>query len=56
VAFYAGIGAGIGVGIDALIPSKQTIFAGPSQTALKNFRVKPIVSNARKGVAVAFSF
>jgi len=56
VAVYAGIGAAIGIGIDALIPAKQTIFTGVPRTALKGLRVKPLVSNARKGVAVAFSF
>jgi hypothetical protein len=56
IAVYGGIGAGIGVGIDALIPSKRTVFTGGPQTALGRFKVKPIVSSSRKGVAVAFSF
>ena len=56
VAIYAGIGAGIGVGIDALIPSKQTVYLGVPQTTLSRIRLKPIVGNSRRGVAVAFSF
>jgi hypothetical protein len=56
VAFYTGIGAGIGVGVDALIPAKQTIYAGAARTALRNLRVKPVVGNSRKGVALTFSF
>jgi len=56
VAFYTGVGAGVGVGIDALIPSKQTVYIGAPRTTLSRIKVKPIVGNSRKGVAVAFSF
>jgi hypothetical protein len=56
VALNTGIGAGIGLGLDALIPAKQTVYAGTSRAALKSLRVKPVVGNSRKGVAVAFSF
>ena len=55
-AFYGGIGAGIGVGLDALIPAKRTIYAGRTRTSLRNIRVKPVAGKSRKGVAVAFSF
>jgi hypothetical protein len=56
VAVYTGIGAGIGVGIDALIPSKQTVYLGGKAISLNRIKLKPIVGNSRKGVAVAFSF
>jgi hypothetical protein len=55
-AFYTGVGAGIGLGIDALIPAKQTVFIGGSKTTVSRIKVKPVVGNSRKGVAVAFSF
>lgn len=56
VAIYAGMGAGAGVGIDALIPSKQTVYIGGTRTASSRINLKPIVGKSRKGVAVAFSF
>jgi hypothetical protein len=56
VAVYAGIGTAIGVGIDALIPSKQTIYVGGARTALNRIKVKPILDRSHKGVAMAFSF
>jgi len=56
VAVYAGLGAGVGVGIDALIPSKQTVYIGGTRTTSSPIKLKPIVSKSRKGVAVAFSF
>ena len=54
VAYSAGIGAAIGVGLDALIPSKQLIF-NKSRSAGK-FQIKPILNRSDKGVKVAFSF
>jgi hypothetical protein len=56
LAFYGGIGAGIGVGIDALIPSKKTVYLGGKEISLNRIKVKPLVSKSSKGVAVAFSF
>ena len=56
VAIYAGIGAGAGVGIDALIPSKQTVYFGGAPTTSSRINLKPIVGKSRKGVALAFSF
>ena len=55
VAIWGGIGAGIGVGIDALIPSKQTVYIGP-RTASNRIKIRPVVDRHRKGAAVAFSF
>lgn len=56
VALFTGVGAAIGVGIDALIPSKETIYIGGTRTSLSRIKVKPILDHSRKGVAVAFSF
>lgn len=56
VAIYTGIGAGVGLGIDALIPAKQTIYVGGAQASVSRIRVKPLVGKSRKGVAIAFSF
>jgi hypothetical protein len=58
-AFYAGLGAGLGVGIDALIPRKKVVAyrapgsAGPSRARLS---IAPVVTPRAKGLAVAFSF
>lgn len=54
MAIWGGIGAGIGVGIDALIPHKKTIFSN-TQTARK-LSFKPIVSRTSKGGSVSLRF
>ena len=57
--FYAGIGAGIGVGIDAMIPGKKLVAyrapgsAGPSRARLS---IAPAVTPRAKGLALVFSF
>jgi len=56
VAFYTGIGAAIGVGIDALIPSKRTVYRSLNASISKTLDIRPIVSRSNKGVKVAFSF
>jgi hypothetical protein len=56
VAAYTGIGVAIGVGIDAMIRHRQTIYKQTAQTTLKSVRVAPLVSNRSKGVALRFSF
>lgn len=56
VAVYTGVGAAIGVGFDALIPSKQTVYIGGTRISLNRIKIKPIVGHSRKGVVVAFSF
>src|SRR5262249_47976286 len=48
---WSAIGAGVGVGIDALIPHKRTIYSGSSWT-LHQLRVSPVLGSSRKGVAV----
>ena len=60
--FYAGVGAGIGVGIDALIPGKKLVAyrapGTPSSSESRHARVSiaPVVTPRAKGVAVSFAF
>jgi len=56
IALYTGLGAGIGVGIDALISHRHTIYKQPAQSMLRSIRVSPVISNTRKGAAMRFSF
>ena len=55
VAIYGGLGAAIGVGIDALIPSKQTVYIG-GRAASNRIKIRPVLDRSRRGAAVAFSF
>lgn len=55
IALFSGLGAGVGVGLDALIPEKQIIYTGNGR-AINRFKVSPVLGHSRKGVAVAFSF
>jgi hypothetical protein len=48
---YGGIGAGIGVGVDALIEGQRVIYAG-SRSTRTSFNIAPILSRSRKGVLV----
>jgi hypothetical protein len=52
---YGGIGAGIGVGIDAALKSNQTLLFNParSQAALK---LRPVMSDGRVGMSASLSF
>ena len=56
IVVYTGLGAAIGVGIDAMINHRQTIYKQPTQTALKSARVVPLISNRSKGAMLRFSF
>jgi hypothetical protein len=51
-----GVGAAIGVGIDALFKSKETIYLGRTKVTLNRHSIKPILSPSRKGAAMSFSF
>jgi hypothetical protein len=54
MAIYGGIGAGIGVGIDALIKAERTVYdARARRTSLS---IAPVVGRERKGVAVRLGF
>lgn len=48
---YGGIGAGIGVGVDALIEGQRVIYAASPSTRT-SFHITPILSRSRKGVLV----
>jgi hypothetical protein len=56
IAVYTGIGAAIGVGIDAIFKHHQTIYKQPAQNALRHLDVAPLLASGRKGAAVRFSF
>lgn len=53
---YAGIGAAIGVGVDAMFKHRQTIYKLPEQTTLKSFSVAPVLTDGRKGAVLRVSF
>jgi len=55
VLFYAGLGAGIGVGIDAMITSPRVIFEKASSSSSR-LRVSPLVGPRRRGVALSMAF
>ena len=56
VTIYVGIGAAIGVGIDALIQPRRTIYRSPGQTTASNIHVAPLIGGGRRGVALQWSF
>ena len=56
---FGGIGAGIGVGFDALIPGKkQVVYRAPGPGAASHARlsIAPVVTRRSKGLAVSFAF
>ena len=55
IATSTGIGAAIGVGIDALVKHQQTIYR-PAGSVLNRVHVAPLMSRDRKGVALKISF
>ena len=58
-AIYAGIGAAIGVGIDAMIPGKKLVaYRAPGAAGAPSARLSlaPFVTPRAKGVAVSFAF
>lgn len=52
-AFYGGIGAGIGVGIDALVEGQQVIYAR-AQPSSARLKVAPLLTRSRKGVLMSW--
>jgi hypothetical protein len=52
---YAALGAGIGVGIDALIVRERTIFT-INRTSSTRINVSPLVSSRDRGLLVSISF
>jgi len=56
---YGGIGAAIGLGIDAMIPGKNLVAyraPGAPSTASARLSIAPLITPRAKGLAVAFSF
>lgn len=53
-AFYGGIGAGVGVAIDAMIRTSRTVYDVHARRA--SLAVAPVVGRTRKGVAVSVGF
>ena len=53
--FYAGVGAGIGAGLDALIASRQVIYARRSSASAR-LTLKPFATRRRQGAMVAIAF
>lgn len=56
ILLYAGLGAAAGVGIDALIPAKRTIFVNKNPSSAWQLQIRPILNRSKTGVNVAFSF
>ena len=54
ITYLGAIGAGIGVGIDALIPHKATIFS--NETTARKLQFKPIVSRTSRGASLSLRF
>lgn len=52
-AFYGGIGAGIGVGIDALVEGQQVIYAR-AQPSSARLTLAPLLARNRKGVLMSW--
>jgi hypothetical protein len=55
IAVYGGIGAGIGVGVDALISRRHVIYQRRSASAVE-FGLTPLLSPQRKGALVSVRF
>ena len=56
VATAAGIGAGIGFGIDAMIKGRRVIYSKPRPPVDGNATVLPMWRSSRKGVLVSLRF
>jgi hypothetical protein len=55
IAAYGGMGAGIGVGIDAMITGRQVIYERPARSAA-TLTISPMLTDTRKGVSVSMRF
>ena len=54
MAKFAALGAGIGIGVDALIRGRRTIYEAPRQST--QLRVAPILARGARGVQVSVDF
>jgi hypothetical protein len=55
IGFYGGLGAGIGVGIDALIRRQHVIYERPV-AGVTGLRLSPLLGRERRGVLVEWRF
>jgi len=55
-AVYGGVGAGIGVGIDAMIRDEYVIFQPPSAPPRTDVRLVPLLTPKRQGLLVSVAF
>jgi hypothetical protein len=53
---YGGIGAGMGVGIDAMVTHDRTIYDARVRSSSANISVAPMMTPERKGVALSLRF
>jgi hypothetical protein len=53
--FYGGLGAGVGVGVDAMITSRQVIYAPPGASSTR-VRVAPLLNGNRRGAQLSVRF
>jgi len=55
---YGALGAGMGVGMDALIETEQVIYANAARTtpAPAAVKIRPVLTRARRGVVVSIGF
>ena len=57
MAFYGGIGAAIGTGIDALIPGKKrVVYRAPDGRPATRVMLTPVVTPRMKGIRLSFAF
>lgn len=58
VALFAGMGAGIGCGIDAMIPEnrRDVVFSAQPQRPGARVSVAPVLTPRTRGIAVSFAF
>jgi hypothetical protein len=52
---YGGLGAAVGVGISALIPTRRLIYVQPHSSAGR-LTVSPLLTRERRGVSLSFGF
>jgi len=57
VGLYAAMGAGIGTGIDAMIPGrKRVVYQVAKGDGSASFRLTPVITPRRQGIALSLSF
>jgi hypothetical protein len=54
IGVYAGVGAAIGTGIDALICRKRVVYRAPENSARVSLR--PVITPSRRAIALSISF